>query len=65
MSAKRAAPVDVRRLAIRDNVPAGAVVSLDSLPAALSFASLFRDELQARGIGAAKREARDGRKRLG
>lgn len=38
-------------LVIRDNVPEGCAVSLAGIPAPLSFASMFRDELQARGFG--------------
>nr|MBL8412744.1 hypothetical protein [Dechloromonas sp.] len=50
MAAKRA-PFDVRSLVVRDNVPEGMTVSLAGIAPARSFAALFRDELQARGIG--------------
>lgn len=64
MTDKRAAPFDVRALAVTDNVPDGMAVSIDGIAPALSFASMFRDELMARGIGTKKREARRGDKRL-
>jgi len=63
VATKRAAPVDVRRLVIRDNVPDGMTVTLAGIAPARSFAALFRDELQARGIGIAREDKR-GRKRL-
>lgn len=47
----RAQPFDPAALKVRDNVPTGAAVSLAGLPAAVSFASFFRAELQARGFG--------------
>ncbi len=61
---KRSALIDVRSLTVRDNVPPGCVVSLAGLPAPLGFAELFRDEIQARGLGVAGREARGERKKL-
>ncbi len=48
---KRSALIDVGSLTVRDNVPEGCVVSLAGLPGPLSFAELFRDEIQARGLG--------------
>lgn len=64
MTTKPKASFDVRSLVIRDNVPEGMTVSLADLPPSMSFASMFRDELQARGIGIKPREAGHGRKRL-
>lgn len=64
MADKRSALIDVRSLAVRDNVPAGCVVSLAGLTGPLSFAELFRDEIQARGIGVAGREERSEREKL-
>ncbi|MBW7903800.1 MAG: hypothetical protein H3C26_20215 [Rhodocyclaceae bacterium] len=57
----KAAPFDPAALTLRDNLPAGAVVSLAGLPFAGSFASMFRDELAAYGFGrAVPLELRDG-----
>lgn len=64
MVTKRAAPFDIRSMRITDNVPAGMAVSLEGIAPAASFASMFRDELMARGIGTPKKEARRGGKRL-
>lgn len=63
MAAKRSAePLNFK---VRDNVPEGCVVSLAGIPAAASFASMFRSELQARGLGLLPREeARRERKKL-
>lgn len=57
----KATPFDPATLTLRDNLPAGAVVSLAGLPFAGSFASMFRDELAAYGFGrVASPELRDG-----
>lgn len=49
----KATPFDPATLTLRDNLPAGAVVSLAGLPFAGSFASMFRDELAAEKYGVA------------
>lgn len=54
---------DPRSKTVRDNVPAGMVISLDGIPPAMSFASMFRDELMARGIGIPRRPLRPGKSR--
>lgn len=64
MTGKRSALIDPRSLKVRDNVPAGCEVSLTGLPVGLSFASLFRDELMARGLGIPRPEVRRGRQKL-
>lgn len=65
MAGKRRAVVP-EGLRVTDNVPAGMAVSLAGLPPALSFASVFRDELMARGVVPAPvAGGRRGRKKLG
>lgn len=61
----RQASIDVMSLVVRDNLPPGASVSLAGVNPLVSFASLFRDELQAQGFGVLpQKEVRRGRKRL-
>lgn len=54
-----------KSLVVTDNVPAGCAVSLAGINPLVSFASIFREELQARGLGLpARKEKRGARKRL-
>lgn len=54
---KRSPSVSVRDLALHDNVPSGFEVSLDRISELKSFASLFRDELRAKGTGATRQHS--------
>lgn len=53
-----------KTLMLRDNVPDGCAVSLAGIDPLVSFASIFREELQARGLGLLPRESGRGRKKL-
>lgn len=54
--------VDVSALRIRTNLKAGESLSLAGIPAPLSFASIFRDELAKRGLGFEMEKPRDQRR---
>lgn len=61
---KRSPSLNPRDLTVRDNVPAGCVVSLEGIRSDLNFAAMFREELMARGYGVERPEGRRDCKKL-